>query len=172
VTPSDDPGREDDVADAGAAPLEEFAAAWRALEPPAVDDLEATPDPATRASIEWLRAAWQAAAPPAPRELPWSLRMRRTLRRAAPWSALVATAAAIVLLLSPVRHRSPADSPALPPTVPVEQVAIGPRTPERTPPATEIHADRMEMRSGNVRLILFTSSPPPRAPDAIPETRR
>lgn len=167
----------DDAADRDAvAPLAEFAAAWRELDAPDATAALAAPDAATQATVDWLRAAWQASAPATPTGLPWSMRTRLALRRVAPWSALVAAAAAVVILLTQLAE--PARVPPTP-SAPLENVAIGP-VPEPiasvpTAPAEirpVIHADRMEMRSGNVRLILFTPAAPPRAADASPENSR
>jgi len=146
-------------------PLAELGAAWRALAAPdATAPLDA-PDAATRATVEWLRDAWQLAAPPASPSLPWRLRARPLLRRASPWlGATLATAATLLLalrLLAPAPPRPPAAAPA-------EQLAAAP-APD---PAPVVLSDRVVLRSGNVRLILFTPSAAPTARGTTPESPR
>jgi len=136
-------------------PLAELGAAWRALAAPDATAPLDEPDAATRATIERLRRAWQLSAPPASPRLPWRLRTRPLLRRAAPWSG--ATLAAAATLLLALRLLAPAEQPAIAPA---------------PDPAPVVLADRVLLRSGNVRVILFTPSAAPTARGPIPESPR
>ncbi|MSR47388.1 MAG: hypothetical protein EXS13_10040 [Planctomycetes bacterium] len=180
-TPPDETLRGDPSADA--ASLAELTAAWRALESPAPTAALDDADPETLATIEWLRAAWQVSEPPTPSHVPWRVRARPTLRRAMPWLSFAAAAAMLLLSRVPSARRTPA-----PPIAPREVIATGPDRrpieapndpsaepvvsaappPSAVPPAAPVitYPDRMELRSGNVRLILFTpiAAPPARGP--------
>jgi hypothetical protein len=135
--------------------LRELRGAWRALEPPAATAPIDEPDPATRATVEWLRAAWRASEPAAPQiwSLPWSLRMRLRLRRAR--LAPIAAAAALVVAIAAgagVWSSHVAESRRLE-TPRADDVA-----PSLSLVPSYVTPDRMELRSGAVRLILLTPS--------------
>ena len=157
-------------------PLRPFTSAWRALTPPEPTAPLKTPDAETAATIAWLRRAWQTVAPDRaapsapPNELPWRLRRRIALARIArPFRdvgpGLVAAAAVVLAALfffagehgsSPPLHEEgaiPTELAAGP--APDSITAVSP-APSSVPVLTQISADRMELRSGPVRLILFT----------------
>lgn len=147
-------------------PLDELAAAWGAIEPPAATAPLAAPDATTRAAVDWMARAWQATAePPAPR-LPWRLRARPLLRHATPF---LATAAALLLWVrfaatdlsrieTPLEPEQLAHRSAEPTTAPIAEPLAAPPA---SLPITHVTADRTELRSGRVRLILLTPPEPP-----------
>ncbi len=129
-------------------PLNALAAAWRVVEPPEPTASLDAPDQETRATVEWLRNAWNASTPPVP-ALPWRLRGRPLVRRIAPWLAAAATLLLALRLLLPVTERT-----AIP-----QSLESSPPPSNPTPTAlvaTVVLRDRMEMRAGDVRVILFT----------------
>jgi len=169
-----EPGREPPELDA-------LRATWRELEPPAPDAALDAPDPRAEAAVEWMRAAWRELEPP-PAEIPWRLRARprrRTLAR------LAAAAAILVALAWSLRELARRDT-EVPDEVAVATVETGADSEHRTPPPAPAHgagrpgggredetappsadtgdepvlvalaSDRMELRSGPVRLILIT----------------
>ncbi len=141
-------------------PLADLQAAWRTLDaPPATAPLDA-PDATTLATVEWLREAWQATAtPPAP-SVPWRLRARPLLRRASPWLAL----AAALLLFA----RTLAERPVAP--LAIEPPVASRAVPRLDRPIARVTPDRMEMRSGHVRLILLTPPAMPLSRGPSPES--
>lgn len=167
-------GREPDEALLGA-----LRRAWRQLPAPdACRPLEQE-DPATRRAVEWVREAWLAlpvpaataprgAAHAAARARPGLLRRDRWRRFAA--AAALLLALGVPLLVLALRRENGAapvartdDPPALDP------VAAGPATTGPTPEASPrtivaVGDSHLELRSGPVRLYLFTDPPftPPR----------
>jgi hypothetical protein len=137
-------------------PLDELAARWRRLEPPDPTAAIDGPDAATRAAIGWMRDAWRAATPAAPRALPWRLRARLLRRTALPWLAAAAAIVAVAFLLSR------AGDPGRRPTGRPDPVRVAAQEPSLRSFACA--PDRIELRSGPVRLILFTTTTAP-APD-------
>jgi len=149
-------------------PLEALRAAWRAIEPADPGSLaEEQLDPATRAVIQRLRRAY-ALAGPEPAALPWRIRLalhRRALRRVA--------VAALVLALSALAVREfahPSGSQTAPEPAPIaaEPAAAA----EAGVLLASLTPERMELRSGPVRLILLTPAPDlggSSAPDARSE---
>lgn len=133
-------------------PLEELAAQWRRLEPPDATAAVDAPDDATRAAIGWMREAWRAAAPAAPRDLPWKLRARLLRRRALPWLAAAAAIVAVAFLLS--RAGEPGGRSLGRP----DPVRVAAQVPSHR--SFDCAPDRIELRSGPVRLILFTNTTP------------
>jgi hypothetical protein len=140
--------------------------AWRSIPPPDPTAPVDAPDAETRASVEWLSAAWRAAAShaPAPSTLPARLRARLLRRRAAAIAPWLAAAAALVLGITwfarsertpspPIELASEHSATVEPPLAPR---SAGPESGE--PKLVTLTADRMELRSGPVRLILFTPS--------------
>jgi hypothetical protein len=162
--------RERDPIEPGGAddPLRELAAAFRSLEPPDPTTSVESPDAATSAALNWLRAAWRASAPAAPPALPWGVRARLALRRGGP-VVRAAAAAAALLAGAFFLARSLASRPEPAPTRIATQPSFlesdeaarshAPEADDAAPRLVSLTADRMEMRSGPVRLILFTPSP-------------
>jgi len=135
--------------DAGAA--DELRALYERLQPPPLADEAGESDPTTAEVVAWMRGAWQRIEPPrvaVPRPAV-PLPSRRRTRSS---SFALAAAAALVLLAGAaayLRALRPASAP--PPNV-AEQPASG----------VEILAvlpDRIELRSGPVRLVLLAPTP-------------
>lgn len=145
---------------------------------------EATPeltrsDAATRATVDWLAAAWEAHPAPAveppealrraalgrararrPRLAP-ILRVRTWQRHAA--AAVLLLGLAAVLQLGALRHfgvQPPLDAPG-PGVTPRDPVPA----PRADPRLVAVAADHIEMRSGPVRLMLFTNTDSPSLTD-------
>jgi len=139
-------------------PLAELSAAWRALPPPDPTSIVDAPDPATRAAIAWLQDAWRASAPALSldRKLPWRLRIRLARRRARPITRWLASAAAVLLVLSLLSRTSRRSPLAPPPELASQRVAAVDASHEPVSEPVSVTADRMELRSGPVRLILLT----------------
>ncbi|MBL8842950.1 MAG: hypothetical protein JNL90_15635 [Planctomycetes bacterium] len=150
----------DPVDDSFEPPLDALAAAWGAIEPPAPTAPLGAPDATTRAAVDWMARAWQATAePPAPR-LPWRLRARPLLRHATPF---LATAAALLLWVRfAATDLSRIETPPAEPLVALSASI----------PITHVAADRTELRSGRVRLILLTPPEPPPVPGPSQESPR
>jgi hypothetical protein len=124
-------------------PRDPLRALWEAVEPPPPARGLADEDAATRAAVQWLQAAHARVAPAL--RMPSAPRRRFRLRPLAP---LAAAAALLLLLLVPPRPEPAAAAPP-PPRAGVELLASG--------------ADRIELRSGTVRLILLHPQPPPKS---------
>jgi hypothetical protein len=143
--------------------FDHFGGAWRSLDPPAPDDGPEPRDPVTRRAVSWLAAAWHMVPVPAVPAVPavgTARPVRHHVRRAAAAAILISASA----LAWNEWHRREALAP--PPASP----ATGP------PPASVVLAgpDRIEVRSGDVRLILLTStedSLPVSVPDLDGEVR-
>ncbi len=153
-------------------PLDDLRAAWRSLEAPAPTDELADADPRTRRAVEWMRAAWATVEPerelapprPVPVAAPRLLPPPVLLRLAA--AILVATLAALLWWRpdgsAAVEEGAPgltADSDA--PSAPDRRVPEPERVPEQ--PVLEhvvqfasLSSEKLEMRSGPVRLVLLT----------------
>jgi len=100
-----------------------------------------------------MRAAWIAVQPP-PARLPWRLRVQRTARLHRGW-AWTAAAAALVLVLfgASLLVREPAQPVEL---SGVDEPRPQPSSERSDPLIASIAHDRTEIRSGPVRLILFS----------------
>lgn len=147
---TEDRGPEDELLDA-------LAGAWRELPAPSPDRPLADEDPYTRRAVEWMRSAWLALPVPA-------AAVPRTATRAGPrlvaharWLRVAAAAALLLALGAPVlvvawrANRS-------------EQTAVTPAAPTATVVAVDAH--HLELRSGPVRLYLFTDPITPQ--DEVP----
>jgi hypothetical protein len=143
-------------------PLDELREAWRSQSPaePA-DELEEA-DPKTRATVAWMRAAWQALEVPEPR-LPAPRRARFVRLRPRLVPLVLAAAAAVLVMLGVYLAKDASDVQRMPEQETRLAQGEGPSEPlQRT---TEVASsadiaylgdDRMELRSGPVRLVLLT----------------
>ena len=141
----------------------ELHALYRDLRPPPPADEASEADPTTRQVVQWMRGAWQALeAPPSTR--PGELRPRPRALPARRW-VVPAAAAALLLLAGGALWRAlgvPGE-----PAFPARLAQAPAAPPEATPDAPAhdaveilgVHPDRVELRSGNVRLVLL--APPP-----------
>lgn len=134
-------------------PLDELRSAWSSLEAP-----EPRPDAATVASVEWMRAAWRALPVPAADPSVLVSRRRRAERQTIATWAAAATVLLAGIAFSVQRLTPPARSG-------VEVTAIGGEPSSTKPYIAAVESDRVEMRSGPVRLILLTNDPEPRGTD-------
>ena len=154
--------------------LEELRGAWASLEAPApADDLGET-DPRTRQVVEWMREAWSTLEP---ETTPTWHRPAPILRPAfrpevLPRLAAAALVAGLVALLwwgrqgdATIPDSSPDEGPMMAAggnPRPEEQRAPEPeRVPERSVQAhgvqfASLSSEKIEMRSGSVRLVLLT----------------
>jgi hypothetical protein len=120
--------------------LDALAGAWQRLPPPSPDRPLAEQDPATRRAVEWMRSAWLALPVPAalpPRVVRRPFARGRWLRVAAAAALLFALGAPVLVVAWRARRGEP---PAL--------------APDATVIAVDAH--KLELRSGPVRLYLFT----------------
>jgi len=145
--------------------LMKLHAAWRAMTPPDPTAGLESPDPRTAATLDWMRAAWSASAPAAPPALPWRLRLQLARRRAAPSAPWLAAAAAVIAAIALFVRDGARDRVREATTPPCVELATEPNpAPPRADPEVDapklvsLTADRMELRSGPVRLILFNPS--------------
>lgn len=163
-------------------PLDELRRAWGEVRPPAPD--APAEDEATRASVEWMRSAWnalEAPATPVPAELHGRRRFAPapSVWRTPRWLAAVSGVAAAVLCavllwqdatapgVEPVDVGPVASAPAasghadLVPANPTTDGAADPAETEKNEAVAiaSIDQNRMELRSGPVRLVLLTSNP-------------
>lgn len=161
--------------------LDALRAAWERLDAPEPDRALDEPDEATRAAVEWMRTAWAALEPPpvaVPVPSPARLEEARTHRRWPLLGALAALLAALAAagLWAGLERRREEPGPVVGVlTVPtVEPDASGALEPAdgidgSSPAAREdgpssavqvaaLSEERMELRSGPVRLILLTDS--------------
>jgi len=125
-------------------PIEGLREAWGDLEAPPPDRVLEAPDAETRAALEWMREAWRALEPPAAR-IPWRVRLARRAGGLRPIAA-----AAAVLVAAVVFGRGFFDAPSRPHEA-VQPLAALPEV-----RIASLDPDRMELRSGPVRLILLT----------------
>jgi len=151
--------------------LDPLREAWRELDAPEPERALEQPDEAARAALEWMRGAWARVEPP-PALVPGSL---RRARRAPRWFALAAAAGIGALLLwaalegagggsAPDPERgatvaraevdAPVPVPAPEPSAAAEELSAALEQVE----IAALSADRMELRSGPVRLILLTET--------------
>jgi hypothetical protein len=151
-------------------PLEELRRAWSRIEPPRPDSELAHTDERTRAAVEWMQSAWSRVEAPAPvlpaRILPFSRAQRLALPLAAAAGALLALGIWFALQrfapgVRPVdmEHEltAAAESTDRDPT------DAGPALAEGVQVAS-LAADRLEVCSGSVCLILLTPPSSPSTP--------
>ncbi len=161
---------ERDVPEADGEASRELRALYQRLQPPPLADDARAADPETARVVGWVQDAWRGlAVPPArvplvPRRsapLPRLLTLDpRTRRR-----TLVAAAAVLLLLAGAALWQGLAGAP---PLVSVPRVADGSARPDAG--GVEVLAalpDRLELRSGPVRLVLLE---PPNEPSTTPTT--
>jgi hypothetical protein len=152
--------------------LEPLRRAWEELEVPEPAP-ERSADVAERAALEWVRRTWERVEPPAPVRSPWPRPAPAAARtRRWPWIAAAAAAglAGFWLATAPSREEPPGTAGSPEPAIArTELPAKGSGATEEhsTPPAevelAHVAPDRMELRSGSVRLILLTQSAGPAA---------
>jgi len=146
-------------------PLAALAQAWRAVAPPREDAELAELDAETRRAVARLRAAWDRVEAPAGaaqsalrrvRPAPWRV---RTERARSPWAA----AAALLLALGGAaglgyrRGLSARGGPGVAQRAPASTLPFGAGAGVGVERAT---SDRIELRAGNVRLVLLTGGAP------------
>lgn len=142
--------------------LDELRAAWGRLQTPEPAEALEDADDATRAAVEWMQSAYATLAPRQTARPRFARRGIRPLRRAAGWAA-----AAAVLALGCGLWWSSAGRVGPMHSEPRDLVQAPPIRPERPPQPVLASAssDRMEFRSGPVRLTLLlepgTSPAPP-----------
>lgn len=165
--------------------LDPLRAAWERLEAPEPDRALEDPDEATRAAVAWMRGAW-AALEPLPVEVPAELAAERSQARtrARSWAPLAGALAALVVALLaaglwsaaqrgravqetvlgalPSRDAEPREVQLPREAEPTAVMPDEPAAPEAEPPRgvrlAALSDDRMELRSGPVRLILLTNT--------------
>lgn len=132
-------------------PRDPLRALWDAVEPPAAHRTLDGEDDATRAAVAWLQGAYArlepAAAPPRLGLVPH--RARRWPRRIA-----LAAAAAALLLLARAAWNEPRPGLTLPTEAWIPPPAAAPEV-----QVLASDAQRLELRSGPVRLILLHPQP-------------
>jgi hypothetical protein len=162
--------------------LEPLRRAWEELRAPEPAPERSPADAAEHAALEWVRAAWERVAPPAPARLSARGPMPRPVpapERRWAWIAAAAAAgiAGLWLALAPTgegpRGTPSAPEPGIarrePPPSPLESGEGPSAVLEEQPTApgkvevAHVTSDRMELRSGSVRLILLTGSTGPAA---------
>ena len=121
--------------------LADLQSAYRSAEPQC--PLDAPLDAPTQAAMEWLTASWRQIEPRSV-ALPFRLRLRER-RVQTVLRALVAASILFALFTLAIRQ------PGIHPGVPVEPPESGPRI-------ASISRDLTEIRSGPVRLILFSDT--------------
>jgi hypothetical protein len=125
------------------ADLAELVAAYRTIEPPCPLDQLSRPDRQTQAALDWLATSWRALEPRAAVLLPFVLRLRG---RAVQAALRGLAAAGILLALFTLAFLRPGTRSSIP-AGPAD--SAGPRI-------AAISRDLTEIRSGPVRLILFS----------------
>jgi hypothetical protein len=135
-------------------PLDDLLRAWSDVAPTPPDAALDAPDAATRAALDWARAEWSAIEAP-PVRVPTALRWRPILRALPRTLTRMGAAAAFVLGLGlALTWLRDGDAPPAELTggssAETLTVARGP-----TPRVTAATADHTELRSGNVRLLVF-----------------
>ncbi len=131
--------------------VEPLRQAWRGVKPPQPFESFEAPDAQTRAVLAWMGAAWRAAVPP-PAALPWRLRWRRPRRIALRIAAAAAVVAALAIARRWAAPPRPEEPVARRGAEPAGQASEGIRV-------AHVSEDRTEIRSGPVRLILFSPVP-------------
>lgn len=145
---------------------DDLRAAWSELEPPA-PEAEDVPDARTRVAVDWLKAAYEHLEPPSPVIPTWvqpRARRPRVVRLLGLTRALAAAAAILALAFGARALLAGGEGSSSRPTE-LASGAGGHGAPAQVreapsePRAPAIHAtfrtDGVELRSGNVRLILL-----------------
>ena len=149
--------------------LEALRAAWQGLPAPEPAPELTDEDATTRAAVDWLARAWASLPVPQarpPRIEPRPARPPARLHRLPRWPAAAAAALLAVLLAVPLLIEALTGDGALSGT-PVaaapsdDTTPVMPGPPAALPPASSarllaVGDDRVDLRSGNVRLTLFT----------------
>jgi hypothetical protein len=140
---------------------DELRALYRRLQPPSLaDDLD-TADERTRNTVRWMQSAWRELEPPRAL-LPPALARPATAQHPLQRVRWIAVAAAVLLVAGGVLWRLllAAGENARP-----SRVAQAPVQPERAVEIIDVRPDRVELRSGPVRLLLLdpptSANPPP-----------
>ena len=152
----------DERLDGSDLPLDELRRAWERLETPRPEPELEDCDPRTRAAVAWMQAAWSRVEAPAPR-----VPLARPALRPQPWMLPLAAAAGVLLALAVVFALQrlgvgvrPADVDTPIAAQPASQGAPAPR-PDDAVELAALAPDRVELRSGPVRLILLTGGDSP-----------
>ena len=125
---------------------------YRALQPPPLADDADDADPETARAVQWMRDAWQGLEIPAARVPMAPRRVRRVARPLR--FALLAAAAALLALGGAALWRALGRAPSAPSSAP----RLADRPAPRDTSGVEVLAalpDRLELRSGPVRLVLL-----------------
>lgn len=127
---------------------------YRRLTPPAPADELAEADAEAARAVRWMQAAWRGLeVPPAVAPVRRvAVSRSRLVRRALPWLVAAGVLAGGTALWLRARGPQPAPSPE-------EHLSAAPVVVE------DVRADRMELRSGPVRLVLLS---PPKRDEIIP----
>jgi hypothetical protein len=143
-------------------PLDELREAWWSETPAEPADELDEADPKTRDTVAWMRAAWQGLEVPEPR-LPAARRARPARLRPRLVPLALAAAAALLAALGIYLATDAGEVERMP--APETHLAQGGSPREPANEATEVASsgdlaylgsDRMELRSGPVRLVLLT----------------
>jgi hypothetical protein len=152
-------------------PLDELRRAWSRIAPPAVQDDLAQSDERTRAAVEWMRSAWSRVEVPAPVLPARSVRFRRAQRFVLPLAVAAGALVALGIWFALQRF-----APGVRPDVVSTEIAQQSTTTEGTAPeegsaflssgvaVASLAADRLEVCSGSVCLILLTPDSAPKTP--------
>ncbi len=130
---------------------EDLRRLYASLRPPPLADDAAEADPETARTVQWMRDAWHGLEIPPARVPRVTRRAPRRLRRLR--FALLAAAAGLLLAAGAALWRGLAGAPP----DPAARLAEGPALPDAD--RVEVLAalpDRVELRSGPVRLVLLT----------------
>jgi len=135
----------------------DWGALYRGLEPDPLADAAGDADPRTARVVAWMRAAWEELEVP-PARAPRALRRRAAPRRLLLLGALAA--AALAVLGAALWRAGPRPLPAHVAQGPVPRAPAEPSAPAPfTAGVVALPDDRIELRSGPVRLVLL--APPP-----------
>jgi hypothetical protein len=144
-------------------PLDALRHAWQSMPAPTPEDLLAA-DRDTERVVDWLRAAWIFLPEPTvvvPSRRPLALRTRAIpLLRAA---AVLLIGATLIIFA----FRMGSTSSPVGPT-PEDEPPFSVPSPPPAVEVTDLRSDRIELRSGPVRLILVQPSGPSADPDQEP----
>jgi hypothetical protein len=151
--------------------LEGLRRAWDDLDAPDPIRDAAQADAQERAALEWMRGAWERVETPA--SIRWRGAPAERGRRWAQMAAAAAAAAAGIVwfwFAATPTHESPFE-PSSPSElgIALAEPRVGSGVPDEGPTApakvevARVTSDRMELRSGSVRLILLTESAGPAA---------
>jgi hypothetical protein len=145
-------------------PSDELRALYRRLQPSPLADDVAGADPETARVVRWMQGAWSGLTPPRTLVPSGLTRPRRSAWRA-PRTRIAAAAAAVLLLAGAVLWRLLAGTG--PSSAPERVAQVPPQGPAPTVEAVveliDVRPDRIELRSGPVRLLLLDPSPEPSA---------